>query len=110
MPAGTWHLVADGIITASIDVEFDILWRRTGTPDVTVVSWMHHFDPKPNGDFTATAYEDTGAGTAIDFKDGDQLVFRYSGSNAPPNVAEAYVPDGDGAKENGRIPYIDLPQ
>jgi len=89
-------------------VTFDILMRRAGSPDVTIAEWNHHFDPKPGGDFTATPLELHANGPAVDFKAGDQLVFRYSGINTTVN--EAYIPDGDGARENGRDPYIDLPQ
>lgn len=87
---------------------FDILWRRTGRADVTLAEWNHHFDPKAGGDFTATPLEVSADGPAVDFQDGDQLVFKYSGTNTTVN--EAYIPDGDGVRENGRDPYIDLPQ
>jgi hypothetical protein len=112
VPAGTWHLVGDGIITQAVDVEFDILWRRIGRGDVTVATWNHHFEPKPRhpdgtGDFTATAYEEDATGTAIDFADGDVLVFKYIGTNS--TLANAYSPDGDGSSKAGRNPYIDLP-
>lgn len=108
MPAGTWTFVGDGVITGSVDVEFEILWRRDGRDDVTVVSWMQHFDPKPNSDFTATAYEVDGEGDAIDFQGGDQLVLRYTGTGT--TVPMAYVPNGEGPDTEGRHPYIDLPQ
>lgn len=75
---------------------------------MTLAEWMHHFDPKAGGDFTATAYEVSADGPAVDFQDGDQLVFRYLGENS--TVPEAYIPNGDGDRQNGRIPYIDLPQ
>jgi hypothetical protein len=111
VPAGTWTLVGDGVITSSVDVDFEILWRRDGVDDVEIVSWSHHFDPKPPNpepDFSATAYEVTGEGPAIDFEPGDQLVLRYTGTGT--TVAMAYVPNGEGADTGGRHPYIDLPQ
>ena len=51
----------------------------------------------------------TADGPAVDFQDGDQLIFAYAGENSG-TVNEAYIPDGDGDRQNGRIPYIDLPQ
>ena len=44
---------------------------------------------------------------AIDFAEGDQLVFRYTGANT--TATQAYIPNGDGAITNGRIPNITLP-
>jgi len=44
---------------------------------------------------------------AIDAQTGDQLVFRYTGSNT--TGVEAYIPNGDGPNSNGRIPNITLP-
>jgi len=107
VPAGTWHLIGDGIITESVDVHFEMLWRRTGVADVTVATWDHHFDPLGGGNFDAQAYEADATGTAIDFQAGDKLVFRYTGASLS-NV-NAYVPNGDGAVANGRIPSITLP-
>ena len=108
MPAGTWTFVGDGVITASVDVDFEILWRRDGADDVVVASWFQHFDPKPDSDFTATAYEVTDDGPAITFEPGDQLVLRYTGTNS--TFGMAYVPNGEGIDTEGRHPYIDLPQ
>ena len=75
----------------------------------TSYAFMTRDAPKPNNDFTATPYEMTADGPAVDFQDGDRLVCRYAGENSG-TVNEAYIPDGDGDRENGRIPYIDLPQ
>ena len=38
---------------------------------------------------------------------GDQLVFRYSGTNSASTMS--YVPNGDGPLHNGRFPNITLP-
>ncbi|MBE7448434.1 MAG: hypothetical protein HS111_05980 [Kofleriaceae bacterium] len=90
-----------------VDVRFEILWRRAGAgEDVTIAMWDHHFEPLPQG-FDAQAYEVTAQGQAIDQEPGDQLVFRYTGTNSTQPMA--YVPNGDGALANGRIPYIVLP-
>ena len=108
MPAGTWTYVGDAAITASVDVQFDLLWRRDGRDDVVLATWMHHFDPKPPPDFSATAYEEQVDTDAIDFEPGDQLVFRYTGTGT--DTPMAYVPNGEGEDNGGRHPYIDLPQ
>lgn len=108
VPAGTYVLVADGIITAAVDVTFEIIWRRTDPPtDTVLASWQQHFEPLPDGRYDAQPLELTARASAIDYQPGDQLVFRYTGVNA--TVAMAYIPNGDGARANGRIPYLTLP-
>jgi hypothetical protein len=104
--AGTYHLVLDAIITQSVDVTFDLIWRR-GTTDMPLAHWMVHYDPLPAGSFDAQPFEYDETAPAIDFQSGDQLVFRYAGNNA--TAAEAYIPNGDGVNANGRIPNITLP-
>lgn len=108
IPAGTWRLVADGIIVYPVDVQFDLIYRRP-SGDTTIGTWNTHFDPLPQG-FDAQPYEVTVAAPAFDFAQGDQLIFRYTGTGTEPNQPMAYVPNGDGFRANGRIPFIDLPQ
>jgi hypothetical protein len=88
-------------------VTFEIL-RRRGDQDLPIVMWEHHFEADPDGDYTATPYEASASGSAVDVTDGDLLIFRYSGQSA--SLPMAYVPNGDGESAGGRIPYIDLPQ
>lgn len=107
LPAGEWRLVADGIIVFSVDVRFELIYRSAGT-DTAIGTWDQHFDPLPEG-FDAQAYEVTVDAPAFTFVDGDQLIFRYTGSNTEPSQEMAYIPNGDGALANGRIPFIDLP-
>jgi len=109
VPAGTYKLIADGIITNSVDVTFELIWRRTGVADVALATWQQHFDPLGGGNFDAQPYEVTADAVAIDFQEGmgDQLVFRYSGQNSASTMA--YVPNGDGPLHNGRFPNITLP-
>lgn len=113
IPAGTWHLVGDGAIIASVDVRFELIWRSrgadggTGGTDVVLASFDHHFDPQASG-FDAVAFEGDAAGPAAAARAGDQLVLRFTASNT--TASTAYVPNGDGAQANGRIPYVDLPQ
>lgn len=108
VPAGSWTLVADGIITATVDVQFDLLWRRDGRDDVVIATWTETFEPLGGGAFDAQPYEVTADGPAIDWEPGDLLVFRYEGTGT--DVPMAYVPNGEGERASGRIPYIDLPQ
>ncbi len=105
--AGTYHLVLDSIIIKSVDVTFDLIWRR-GTTDMMLHSWAQHFDPLPGANYDAQPFEYDENCPAIDWKSGDELVFRYSGSNT--TSMEAYIPNGDGVHANGRIPNITLPK
>ena len=105
VPAGTYHVECDAIVTASVDVAFTLIWRR-GPLDTVLAYWMHHFD-RPPGPLEAQAYEVDMAAQAIDFSRGDQLVFRYAGANTTTMMA--FIPNGDGKNANGRIPSITLP-
>ena len=107
VPAGTYHVECDAVITASIDVTFSLIWRR-GATDTMLAQWMKHWDPLA-GSFNAQAYEVDMAGLAIDYQPGDQLVFRYAGNGSPGVQAEAFIPNGDGRNSSGRIPAITLP-
>ena len=107
VPAGTYHVECDSVITASIDVTFSLIWRR-GTTDMTLAQWMKHWEPLV-GSFDAQPYEVDMAAPAIDAQPGDQLVFRYTGNGPPGTLAEAYIPNGDGRNSHGRIPAITLP-
>ncbi len=107
VPAGTYHVECDAVITASIDVTFSLIWRR-GATDTMLAQWMKHWDPLV-GSFNAQAYEVDMAAPAIDYQRGDQLVFRYAGDGPPNVLAEAFIPNGDGHFSNGRIPAITLP-
>ena len=107
VPAGTYHIECDSVITASIDVTFSLIWRR-GAADMMLAQWMKHWDPRV-GSFEAQPYEVDMAAQAIDYKPGDQLVFRYAGNGPPGTLAEAFIPNGDGRHTNGRLPAITLP-
>ena len=107
VPAGTYEVICDAIIIRSIDVTFDLVHRR-GDTDTTLATWMQHFDPLPGGVYDAQAYELGVEAPAIDFEDGDQLIFRYSGANSTAMMA--FIPNGDGHITGGRIPNITLPK
>ncbi len=106
VPAGTYHVICDAIVIRSVDVSFDLIWRRGGT-DMPLATWSQHFDPLPGGVFKAQAYEIDQTAPAIDFQSGDQFIFRYTGANTTSQ--QAFIPNGDGATADGRIPNITLP-
>lgn len=106
LPAGDWVFVGDGIITQPVDVTFEIFVRGADDGVTNIATFTHHFDPLPSG-FSAQPFDATMAAPAITVQPGDQLVFRYSGANT--TVPMAYIPNGDGFRANGRIPFIDLP-
>jgi hypothetical protein len=106
--AGTWHLVADGIIIEPVDVRFQILWRHAdGSSDTELAAFTHHFDPLDGGVYHAQAYEQTAEVDAVAALAGDGLVLRYTGDSE--SLGMAYVPNGDGDIAGGRIPFIELP-
>ncbi len=92
---------------SSIDVKFDLIWRR-GATDMTLATWTEHYDPTGGGNFDAQAHEYDEVAPAIDYVSGDKFVFRYSTVMA--TGPEAYIPNGDGPLARGRIPNITLPK
>ena len=106
VPAGTYHLECDAIITEAVDVTLTLIWRR-GTTDTTLAQWTQHWEPLADGTYKAQANDLDMDGPAIDYRSGDQLVFRYSGRSA--QMREAFIPTGGGALENGRMPSLQLP-
>jgi hypothetical protein len=109
VPAGTYHVECDAVITASVDTTFSLIWRHADmSADTVLATWTKHWDPLPDG-FDAQPYEIDEPGSAITAQPGDQFVFRYSASGTTTSQ-EAFIPNGDGAHSNGRIPAITLPQ
>jgi hypothetical protein len=104
--AGTWHIVADGIVIDEVDVLLELVWRHGGL-DQPIASFQHHFVPLASG-FDAQPFEATAAAAAVPATSGDQLVFRYSVVSGATR-AMAWIPNGDGARANGRDPFIELP-
>jgi hypothetical protein len=88
-------------------VHFEIVWRAQGGGDTVLAAWDHHFDPRGGGNFDAVPFEATAQGPRADARPGDQLVLKISVSNT--TAPTAYIPNGDGAAANGRIPFIELP-
>ena len=109
IPAGTWRLIADGIILEAVDVTFELLVRPAdGSDDRVLATFTRHFDPLPGAVYEAQPYEDSAEVGAVDADDGDRLIFRYRGESA--GLAMAYIPNGDGSLTDGRIPNIELPR
>jgi hypothetical protein len=106
VPAGVYHVILDHIIIRAVDVRFDLIHRR-GDVDTELATWMEHFEPLPDG-FRAQPYELDVPAPAIEWKRGDQLVFRYSGLGSTAMMA--FIPNGDGHITGGRIPNITLPK
>lgn len=109
VPAGTWHVQCDSIALAPVTVRFTLKVRRGGD-DTELATWTKHFEPLPGGVYDAQAYEVDEATPAIDYQPGDQLIFRYEGIDATVSNPQAYIPNGDGVRNNGRIPSITLPR
>ena len=107
IPAGTWRLVGDGIIIEPVDVLFELIWRGDAGDDV-LATFQTHFEPNGGGNFDAVPFEETVELEVVPAAAGDELVLRYSAMNA--TIGMAYIPNGDGATHNGRIPFIELPQ
>ena len=105
--AGAYHIVLDSICIVPVDTTFDLIYR-TSSGDTTLATWSRHWDPIPTGGYEAQAYElDVDAPATGSFRNGDELVFRYTGNNG--SMSMAYIPNGDGVTSNGRIPNITLP-
>jgi hypothetical protein len=105
VPAGTYHFVLDCIVTAPVDVRFELMARHA-TDSVVLATWSKHFEPLASG-YDAQPYEVNKEAAALEVVDGDQLVFRYSAYNT--TAADAWIPNGDGQIAHGRIPHIALP-
>lgn len=107
VPAGAYRVILDHIIIRAVDVEFQLIHRRGGA-DVQLALWTQHFEPLPDNVFRAQAYELDVMAPAIDHREGDELVFRYTGLGS--EVMMAFIPNGDGDRLGGRIPNITLPR
>ena len=102
--AGTWHLVGDGEgVGAPVTVEFDILWRRSGSPDAIIATVNHDF-PIGSGSFRSVMFETDLAASAVPAVAGDQLVLKFKTLSGG-----TYTPNGDGATAGARDPNLTLP-
>ena len=86
-------------------VFFELLVRRDSA-DTLIGSWQQSFTPRPVG-FDAYAVDLEVIAPQVTVQAGDVLVFRYSGEMG---LAMSYIPNGEGDRANGRIPFITLPR
>ena len=121
IPAGTWHLVGDGILTGSgvtnITVGFEVRLRPQGAVaeerDTILLSTQNTFqrDPDPQRAFAPVLFETTVAGLAAAAAPGDRLVWRIHALRGDSGAM--YIPNGDGDRKGqypgARIPRLDLP-
>jgi hypothetical protein len=108
VPAGTYHLILDAIVTSPVTVTFDLIWEKVASDtQVTLVEWTDSYEPLAVG-VDAQPFEYDEPAQAIDAAKDDQFVFRYTANASSATMC--YIPDGDGALSKGRIPNITLPQ
>jgi hypothetical protein len=113
IPAGPWHLIGDGIVLEPCDVRYDLL-LRDDQGDHPITTWSNHFEPSPSGDNHSQPFEAETLVAAVDAKSGDQLVLRItaegeSGTSGTSGQTVLFIPNGDGALANGRIPSLTRP-
>ncbi len=112
--AGNWHLVGDGVLFDPATVTWSVIWRDAGGKDHPVVSFTHDFPeasgaPLSTGYLPAIAFEADAMGVAAAAQPNDELVLRFTAVGNPSDP-DLYLPNGDGAKAQGRIPSLTLPQ
>lgn len=107
IPAGTYHVIYDGIILFPVDVTFSLIHRRDGA-DTTLATWDQHFEPLPNGVYHAQSFEIDQVAPAVEFRAGDLFVYRYAGANSQTGMS--YIPVGSPDSEGGRHTQIELPR
>lgn len=115
IPAGTWHIVGDGLVYGSCDVTFDVIFRQVVSGqavDHEIASFTHHFDPAPadaGPTHLAVAYDGDAPGMAVPAGDSSSsLVLRIS-VQGDPGVSIDYQPNGDGPSQHARLPYLVYP-
>ena len=92
-------------ITQSVDVRFDIIWRRAAGGDTVLATTTHTFTPpQPANQFAAVMFETDLTGIAADAAAGDLLILRFA------TVGGAtYTPNGDSTLAGARDPNLILP-
>ena len=89
-------------------MQFDVL-TRDSQGDHSIATWTHHFEPPTSG-FDAQPFEADASGAAGNGKSGDRLVLRMTVLGASTGSGFFYIPNGDGAGANGRIPSLTRPR
>ena len=106
--AGSWHLIGDGLILATVDVRFDVLWRSSAGDHVIATFTNHFVQPTGAQAFNAVLLDADAPGVAAAAVAGDLLVLRMT-ATASMASGPAYIPNADGPHTNGRIPSLTLP-
>jgi hypothetical protein len=109
IPAGDYHLIADGFLSDAPLVRFELLWRRRGSSeDMPIVTFEHQYPANP---VTFSQYEETRRGEQVPSSGGDLLVLRMSLIGGAPQEQAAYVPVGEifEAPQGARFLTIDIP-
>jgi len=98
--------VGDGEgISQSVDVRFDIIWRRAGGGDTVVATVTHTFAPAPpSNQFGAVMFETDLTGVAAPAVACDLLLLRFTTVGGG-----SYTPNGDGSFAGARDPSLTLP-
>ena len=110
--AGNWHLIGDGVAFDPADVTFTVLWRDAHGADHVLATFEHMFPvggSPVNGFIPATPFEADAMGVAAAAVVNDELVLRITAKGNPAD-ALLFLPNGDGAHAQGRIPSLTLPQ
>jgi hypothetical protein len=95
--------VGDGILNASPDVRFELLWRRAGAADTSIVAFEHQY---PTG--TAAQYEESHDAARVEAGAGDLLVLKVTMLSADPNAL--YIPISEHAPTpTARFLTVDVP-
>jgi hypothetical protein len=119
IPAGTWHLVGDGIITGTGVTNVTILFEVRLRPkaaladelDKVVLQTQNTFarDPDPQRAFAPVLFETLVAGISVDATPGDRLILRIHALRGDSGAMYILNGDGDRGAPGARIPHLDLP-
>lgn len=97
------------MMTKSVAVRFDIIWRTAAKTDTVLATVTHTFDANPPGpgQLNAVKFETDLTGIAAPATPGELLVLKFN--TVGGSTGAFYIPNGDGALVKGRIPNLTLP-
>lgn len=117
IPAGTWHLVGDGIITGTAvtnaTVSFEVRLRPQAALadelDKVILQTQNTFVRDPQNAFAPVLFETLVPGILVAATPGDRLVLRIHALRGDSGAM--YILNGDGNRMSAaaRIPHLDLP-
>ena len=103
MPAGAYHLIADGVINAQPLVRFDVAWRHAGQ-DTPLATFTHQY---PMG--SSATYEQSASAGAFPSAQGDLLVLTITTLDGAPASSAEYIPNGEVTSATARDLTLDIP-